>query len=158
MSNGSDQLRGKTHRLSLVLLCFLCSCSWFRADTERFYYDYAIKMVKSGVSQKVRDRCNFTTDFDPPTFSQLPQTDLDLFYKEQHLPYKIGGFYSAYQRKIVYSKWRPEIIVHETMHHLDSMNGLSKRCLEEFLAEMVQYAMEQDSEILHLHNRLSRGK
>jgi len=155
MSNGSGKLRRAACGLLVVLTL---SCSWFRHDTEDFYYDYAIKIMERGIDTRVRDKCHFTTDVEGAIFSQVAQTDLDLFYKQMHLPYKIGGFYSEHQKKIVYSKWRPEVIAHETVHHVLSQNPMSKTCLEEMLAEMVQYAMEQDNEIMHMHNQLGKRK
>lgn len=167
MQKGQDKLRGGFNRTDLtlfwigfLLLMFsiLCSCSWFRHDTEDFYYDYAFKVMRDGVSHEIRDRCGFDKDIPHPEFSWITQKDLDLFAKSIHYRYKIKGYYSRRDNIIVYSKWKPEVISHETVHHMVHVSQFSRDCLEEMLAEMVQYAVELDQDSRNLENRLQRGK
>ena len=152
-------MRRIAYRVLVILLIHsFLSCTLIRQNNEDFYYDYAFKVMREGIDSRVREKCRFTSDIEDPTFTNAPQTDLDLLYKEQHLPYKVGGFYSETQRKIIYSKYSPELISHEVIHHLDNSQYISRECLVEYLAEMVQYAVEQDMQTMHLQNRLQRGR
>jgi hypothetical protein len=126
-------------------MILISSCSWFREDTEQFYYDYSIKILKEAVAVETRDLCGFYEQ--EPTFKVASNFDR-----------KIDGFYEPTKMEINYNAWKPGVISHETVHHMSRVNNWNRKCLEEMLAQSVKHSVEQHMELMYIYSKLQRAK
>jgi len=139
-----------------LMLFILSSCTWYRENTEKFYYDYAVGILKESTSRELKDICSFSLEIQYPEFHALTNGELERLKELKNLPYSLEGLYSPGNKLIIYSKWNLPIISHEAVHHAARVNNWNKWCLEELLAEMVKHSVDQDMELRELKVKLKK--